>query len=446
MIVEDTVELNTSDLSLQLALETALRHPAPFTSEECQVLVGPLLISHARDLSLVRYCSSLQHLEIFASDIEDLNVLMDTPQLTTVRVVCSSLYNIEALATCHRLESVELVLTYIEDLGPLMALPNLRRGVLLGNPWTPESYHDLRPRLLNAPTETWQKPPVIDFSNEREWRLTRTLRERELQACFAYIDTRPVLVRPGIPTMPNADCDFLNLPLGFVEIEIQASGFTIQELFRKYLGERVSTSTHRSFDFRSHYTLGTQEDAEAWISNSSLAVPTKDALFHFVHRFPTLTFYQEDTLFLDRQEESLNISLPPWLREIRQVLAFVLPHNHVELQFDSFDHWSNHSENLDSIWYTFGLIGDSNPEQHFVIDEHRRLFPIGEWLQTGYSTLAIDIENPEDQRVYEYDQQDKRSEGELEPGAARVVFDTYANLIGHIVSIRLENGEVIRAV
>ncbi len=439
------MELNTSDSALKSTLEKALGHLAPFTEQELHSLIS-LKINYAKDVSLIRHCINLQNLEIFACDLQDLDILKTCKKLSNLRVACSPLKNIQYLRDFSKLETVELVLTFVEDLAPLMDLPMLTQGVLLGNPWTPESYQELKQKLLTIPTANLNKPPLIDFSSEKEWQFTRNLYSQGLPASFAKFDTRPVLVKPGIPSIPNSICDFLNLPMAFIEMEIRTPDFTLEKIFNKYLGTRDTNSNFRKFDFYSHYLIGSGDDAQKWVTCSSLLNDTKQSLLHFIGRFEELIFYREDNVLLNREEESANITLPQWLRDIRQTLAFVLPHNLVEIQFDNFDRWSVQMEKLDRIWYTFGLLGASDSEQRVIINGDRVLFPISEWVQTGYSTLAINIADPDDRQVYEYNQEDIRTGGKLTEKAAKVVFNSYASLLQHIVRIRLENGNVIEGV
>jgi hypothetical protein len=439
------MEIKVEDSGVNSALQTALGHPAPFSAEECVSLEGPLLINQSRDLSALNACPNLRHLEIFASDVASLDALAGLEKLVTLRVACSTVRDIRALAACRALETVDLVFTFAEDLRPLLGLPALRYGVLVGNPWTPDSYHKLRPLLLKMPTERWKRPPVLDFSSQREWELTLELQGVNGGACFATLDTRSLLVRPGPPSFPNSNCDFLPLPLEYVRIDMKEPDFSITKLLQNYLLPGEQNSEFKALDYHSHYIIGAGDDAEAWVRDSPLPDRSKQALMRFIHRFPSLVFYREDDTVLDRVEAARSISLPPWLRQARKALTFVLPHNRIDIQFDTFDHWSNQSEQLGQIWYTFGLIGPNDSRERGIKDEDRLYFPIGEWLATGYSTLAINIADPEDQRVYEYDQQDLISEGEVAPRRAKVIFDSYTGLLGHIVALKLETGEVIRA-
>ncbi|MEH2168451.1 MAG: hypothetical protein V7K41_17710 [Nostoc sp.] len=437
--------LTSNDLGLKVALENALSHPAPFDLEECQKLNVPLRICCASDLSLLQHCPNLHHLEIHACDVENLDILTDLEKLRTLKVTCSTVENIQSLVNLRGIENLDLSFTFIQDLSPLMGLPNLRRGTLLGNPWNAKSYNELRPKLLTTPVKKWQKPPVIEFSRQDDWELTRQLWDKELRACFGRIDdSRSLLVIPGIGNRQNSECDYLEIYAIILREALEDSDFTLESLFEDRNSETELAVSNPSSPFQSHRKLGDSDDAVAWVNGSKLSQTSKKALLRFIKHFPTLVFFKEDAVFLDRVESLKKIKLPKWLREIRQTVAYVMPNQYVRVQFDSFDQWSLNSDNLSEIWYDIGLRGVNNTEQQGVTD-YNKLFPIGEWLETGYSTLAINLGDPKDQRVYEYDQENINDDTQLEPHAIGVVFNSYAEMFSHISAIQLENEEIIRA-
>ncbi|MEH2222252.1 hypothetical protein [Nostoc sp.] len=437
--------LTSNDLGLNAAFEKTLGHLAPFDLEECQNLNVPLRICCASDLSLLQHCTNLDHLEIHASDVKNLDVLRHLEKLNTLKVTCSTVEDIQSLADCRTIENLDLSFTFVHDLSPLMELPNLRRGNLLGNPWYANSYNELRPQLLTTPVEKWQKPPIIEFSRQDDWELTRQLWDRGLQACFGRIDdSRSLLVIPGIGHRQNSECDYLEIYSIILREALEDSDFTLESLFEDYSSDTEQAVSNPSSPFQSHRTLGDSDDAVAWVNGSKLSETSKQALLRFIQHFPTLVFFKEDAVFLDRVENIKQIKLPKWLRDIRQTVAYVMPNQYVRVQFNSFDRWSLNSKNLSEIWYDLGLRGVNNTEQQGVTD-YNKLFPIGEWLETGYSTLAINLGDPKDQRVYEYDQENINDDTQLEPHAIGVVFNSYAEMFSHISAIQLENEEIIRA-
>jgi len=146
-------------------------------------------------------------------------------------------------------------------------------------------------------------------------------------------------------------------------------------------------------------------------------------------------------------EAKHRVQLPDWLRAIRQTLADVNYDKLVWVKFDQFDGWSPRSDQIDQIWYMLGLGYDNDDQRDLLIPGV--LFPIGGWIETGRSILAIKIDDAQNQQVYEYTEQDlwdNRSDGFPVFESARVVFNSYAQMLGHIVALQLENGEVIEAI
>lgn len=437
---------NPTDTGLKRALAEALGHSAPFTAKECRPLTGPLAIKHARDLSELSHCPDLEHLEIFASDVESLSVLEHLQKLATLKVNCCPVREIASLAHCHQLTHLELNFTFVEDLSPLMALPGLRRGRLLGNPWLAVSFYELRPRLLQTPTERWGQAPVLEFSRQAEWQLTRQMWDQGIKACFSTVDgTRPVLVRPGIASVTKADCDFIAVRPEFVRLKLPAlKEKTAAALFETLLLGHERRDPAHTFDFQSHRVLGNREEAQTWVKEASLPEGTKAELLRFVNRFPSVTFYKEDDTFLDRLAASRGVQLPHWFTRIRRALAFVEPNTAVQLQFESPD------EDVSQAWYRLHLPGYANEEERELLrsEEELKLFPIGENSQDPAVVLAINLADASDQRVYEYNLEylwDNAYEGRPLAEAIHVFFDSYAAMLGHIRALKLENGQMIEA-
>jgi hypothetical protein len=435
-----------TDTGLRRALAAAVGHSAPFTAAECRPLTGPLLIKHTRDLSELSYCPNLEHLEIFASDVASLSVLEHLPKLVTLKVDCSPVQEIEPLAHCHELTHLELNFTFVEDLSPLMALPSLRSGRLLGNPWLAVSYYELRPRLLQIPTERWGRAPVLEFSRQAEWQLTRQMWDQGIKACFSTVDgNRPVLVRPGIASVTKADCDLMAVRPEFVRLKLPAlKEKTAVALFETLLRDHERSDPAHTFDFHSHRVLGNQEEAQAWVKEASLPDDIRAELLRFVNRFPSVTFYKEDDTFLDRLAASRGVQLPHWFTEIRRAIAFVVPNTAVQLQFESPD------EDVGQDWYRLHLPGYANEEEKELLQSVAglKLFPIGENSQDPAVMLAINLADANDQRVYEYNLEylwDNAYEGRPLAEVIHVIFDSYAAMLGRIRALRLESGQVIEA-
>ncbi|MDJ0679267.1 MAG: hypothetical protein QNJ18_05320 [Xenococcaceae cyanobacterium MO_167.B52] len=435
------MQLYTSDISEGLALEELLLHPMPFTQNECANLKGPLRIERARSLSLIKYCINLESLEIFACEIEDLNFLEYLSNLVDLKVRCSTIKDISALTHCQALENLELLFTFAEDLNPLMNLPALKTGSMLGNPWTFKSYHELRPKLLKKLSERWQKTPRIEFSIEADWQFTRELQQANIPACFSIFDGQYYLVRPGVPRVVNANCDFLKISRDLARIQFNEFGQTLDSLFNSFLGDRDEDSLKLSFSFQTHRIVGDGIEAETWIRESSIPEETRDSLLQFVQHFPNVQFAKKDADFWEKWELRVNIQLPKWLRSILEVLSDIAPDVPSNIQFDRFDHWSPNSGHLNKIWYQLALVQLNNTQRCVV--EKNQLFPIAQWLETGHSILAVNLTDPEDKYIYEYDESDvSSSDGLYEP--ARIVFESYGHMLEHVVAIKVKE-QVINA-
>lgn len=442
------MSIEANDPGLKQALETALGHPAPFDLEELGSLKGPLNINQAADISLLNHCHNLEQLTIHAANVSSLNALSGLKKLTTLRVTCTPIEDISAIATCTALEVIELMFTLVEDLNPLMNLPSLRSGNLIGNPWNETSYYELRPRLLESPTQRWQELPNIEFSDEFDWEITRNILDKGQRGCFAALDGREVLVRPGIVSIANQDCDFLLISGGGLGSKIYDSDFSVDRLFVQAFGDKGPDQPRSLFAYERPYTQGTADEARTWVISSGLPEETKNALLRFINRFPKQLFYKQKVKLLEDIEAKHRVKLPEWLRAIRQTLADVNYGKLVWVKFDEFDGWSPRSDEIDEIWYMVGLTGYANDEQRDLLI-NGALFPIGDWIETGRSTLAIKLDDPQNQQVYEYTEQDlweNLSDGFPVFESARVVFNSYAEMLGHIVALRLENGEIIEAI
>jgi hypothetical protein len=132
-----------------------------------------------------------------------------------------------------------------------------------------------------------------------------------------------------------------------------------------------------SSDDTTHRLVGSATDALGWIERSTVSERDRQALRRLVERFPTLTFYRDDATRLDRAERDNKVTLPPWLRAARQVLAGPMPD--VRLRFDDFEHLGPRSDNVADDGFL-----DLDYDDHFgyVNDEQRGLF-----LRAGCFTI-----------------------------------------------------------
>jgi hypothetical protein len=442
--------LEVEDPAFAPALSAALGHPAPFTAEEVEAFTGPLTIQQASSLADLRYCPKLRHLELFACDATDLQPVAALKQLESLRVRCSAVEEISALAGCERLTELEVSFSFVQELSPLFALPRLRRGVFLGNPWTAESYHKQRPKVLRRDSG---KELLLEFSGEMEWQLARKLWERGMRLAFGGIDgTRRVLVRPGIARYTQAACDFVRDE----EFTVEALLFELKQrpepavlmdaLFQNGVSEAERNNAERAFDFGSHRTLGHAAEARRWVKQSGLAAERQAALLRFIGRFPTMSFYREDDSVVQGIEAISGVRLPPWFGEWRKTVAGVMPNHRVMVEFDGST--------------VKQLGGDFRFElNQFRVhwDGRERFAQAGERMvpftiatsPDSQSLLALNLIDPSDEKIYTYHVESLndpfyREGGRSLADALRVVFTSYADLFDHVSIVTLPGGDVRR--
>lgn len=179
--------------------------------------------------------------------------------------------------------------------------------------------------------------------------------------------------------------------------------------------------------------------ATAWVVTSSLPLSSKQPLLAFIRRFSTLSFYRDDSAHLDAIENEQGITLPQWLREIRQTFAFVAaPNFFIPVRFDQ--HARRAWREIDTMWYLFGLRGYANRQEQALLEsiDEMRPYPVGE-EETSESTLAINLADEADQRVYEFSGEylsEDAADGLPLRGSVRAVFSSYAEMFGHITALQ----------
>jgi hypothetical protein len=189
-------------------------------------------------------------------------------------------------------------------------------------------------------------------------------------------------------------------------------------------------------------TMGSKAQAKEWIEQSSLSPETKRNLLKFISRFPSLNFYRENANVLTEIEKTQEVKFPPWFRSIRQILSSISSEEKAFVQFDSFDHWTPREDLLQKgeLWYSLSFRGFTDKDEQNILDQVDGMlpYPMGD-DEARYSTLAIDLSNPKDTAVYEYnleDLQDNLAEEFELKESIRKVFDTYVGMLGHIKSVK----------
>jgi hypothetical protein len=197
------------------------------------------------------------------------------------------------------------------------------------------------------------------------------------------------------------------------------------------------------FDFDWHRTTGTGDEARRWVEASALPAEQQAQLRGFIDRFPELTFVREDDALLDRLAADDGVTLPPWFRAVRTVLAG--PQPGARLRFDDFEQLTPTSDDIDEIWYDL-LPGYSDPEQRELFRDQARAYPIGAWRETGESYLAIGLGDPADERIVEFaaeDLLDSVLDGRSATTSVYPIFSSYPAMLSHVVAVLLPDGRVV---
>ncbi|MFE1289901.1 hypothetical protein [Streptomyces sp. NPDC058751] len=190
---------------------------------------------------------------------------------------------------------------------------------------------------------------------------------------------------------------------------------------------------------------GDAATATSWIENSGLPDEDKDALRQFVGRFPSLRFTREEDTALDHYEEVDQVKLPAWFRASRSTLAAVEPYSRLRINTFRFDGSPRETPGQEYYEISPGYI---NEEIRELLFDQAHIYLIGQWFGTDRSCLAIDLEATEDRRIFEFAMEDLYDdEAEERPlrESLTPVFASYADLLGHIVEVRLPDGDVVAA-
>lgn len=198
---------------------------------------------------------------------------------------------------------------------------------------------------------------------------------------------------------------------------------------------------------------GNAEQAEVWVKNSDLSTSDKEHLLNFVHRFPEIEFYKQ----------TLGGVVPSWLTQKAGALQGIMRNQQIWVKFDTFDYQMPHMTVQDT-WYRLTLQGMVDDIHSKVFLENKQAYFVGVEMEHYKTILAIMLDE-EDKKVYEFDyndvhpnQDDMEDEDELEetyypldgfghidPEAAKVAFDSYISMFGHIIAIRLQDQSEIKA-
>ncbi|RKH69405.1 leucine-rich repeat domain-containing protein [Corallococcus aberystwythensis] len=439
--------INPSDPGVSTALAQALGHPGPFSEAECAALEGPLVLLHARDVSDLRHCTGLKHLDLIACDVRSLGPLTALTALRQLTILATPIEDLAPLRELPTLAFLTLNFTYVTDALPLVGLPALARAELLGNPWTEESYTIVAQRIASTSSARLGTPPLLLLSLLEDWQVTRMMWECGITASVACPDSREwYLVRAGIPRVTPGPCDAMRNDPVLIEQALKKNPtFTLEELFENFLKKRAEPPRVEPSRLMSRRPWGSSVEAASWVQASALDAQTKAELLRFIARFPTLSFYREPPEFLDEVEAASQVRFPPWLRELRQTLAWMLPgepERDVQVRFHHFDLPGHAASDPASHWYSIApgvQSGESPPG----------FMSLGFSEDPLWSQLVIRKDAPKDTVIYDFAEEmfrDLQLEGVGTQGTLGPAFASYATMLAAIDAVRVRDGEPLLAV
>ncbi len=179
-----------------------------------------------------------------------------------------------------------------------------------------------------------------------------------------------------------------------------------------------------------------------WIKHSTLPAAEKEGLRRFVDHFPTLTFYRDDSAWLDEVERDDDVILPQWLRRMHHTLSYVMPDHYVLARFDHSAHPSLRDEELRGHWYKLNAFGSTGHEEVAFLQRMDRVrpYPFAVDNVPGRSKLAINLADQTDRRVYEYTFEDLLSidDDDFPPeDSVFEMFPSYADMLAHVDALKM---------
>jgi hypothetical protein len=415
--------IESGDEACLAAFTEKLGHAPPFTEEELAAIES-LTVVHARDLAPLEACTGLRHLRVLASEVRNFLFCDALPELAHLEVLASKVQSLNGAVFCGQLRRVDLLYTTVSDAAEVLAIPELRRGTLIGNPWSSSSWSYLR-------SECAKPGMFVELPTEHDWKLTATLWEKH-EACWGPIaQSQRLLVRPGLPKLTANSFDALALTS--IRHELNQPDFSLEKLFREHANLIVAPDLS---EMARWHTLGSSADAAQWIAASSLPDDEKAALTRFVARFPALPFYRSSQGLIDLQTAGDKYALPAWHHELRNTLDGWLPNvPSAPVRFAGGQHWAVAGKD-----YYLGLY----PHAAEVEDK---------LVAAGFVNVALAVEDAQamlamrleegDRRIYAYsfeDVSDALSEGRDPAASFHVVFQSYAAMLDQIAAI-LPQGE-----
>lgn len=170
----------------------------------------------------------------------------------------------------------------------------------------------------------------------------------------------------------------------------------------------------------------------------------KSQLTAFVQRFPSITHTRGSDEFLDFMESANRVRIPDSFRSAFRTL--MLAEDFPDFRVSSYSYWTPRTDNFLPIWYTGDWGYTNDQERSSLLQAH--MFPVAQWAETGISSLAINISDEADPKVYEFTSEDILDDirGNLKPDSSVFpAFASYPEMISHIIELRLPDGTLVQA-
>lgn len=185
--------------AIERAVQLQLQQDPPFTEDDL-ASIEVLAVLRPTDISELRQFTSLRVLRLNGYGGEDLQPLAGLP-IKALDVEVSAVSDLGVVADLPALSRLTVPNNSITEIDVLAADERRFRELdLTGNPLSDHAYYEVLPELRD-------RVPELQFSGEREWRLTRKLYASGLPFDY-YRNARGYwLCRPGLEhtTKPNAD-------------------------------------------------------------------------------------------------------------------------------------------------------------------------------------------------------------------------------------------------
>jgi hypothetical protein len=143
-------------------------------------------------------------------------------------------------------------------------------------------------------------------------------------------------------------------------------------------------------------------------------------------------------------ERRHGIRFPAWFRNVATTLTLV--NDFPQFRVDDYTHWTPRTDNPHPIWYTSEWGYANDQERHSFIKAG--VYPVALWIETALSYLAINISDDEDLRIYEFTGEDIVDDIHNNLPADSSVFpayNSYTEMISHIIELRLPDESIVRA-